>query len=227
MTKRRFGSSGSSSSRSPGRAVEVRLEHGADVRVTLLAERPEHAQRRVDERRLLHVEPDEVADAGGMGDELADVRARELLVEAEPEVGQLERDVDPQPLGGDAVEDLLVRVDDDAGLGLVVDPLPEQRRVGLEAAVVEPPQYDDGVVERLPRDEPGRAEPHPVAPHASLQPRAVRGREDRLSQGGLDAGEGRHLGSGLYATATNRPVRTAGAFHRGVSRRETPFVSKV
>ena len=53
-----------------------------------------------------------------MGDELADVRAREALVEAEPEVGQLQRDVDPQALGGDAVEDLLVRVDDDAGLGL-------------------------------------------------------------------------------------------------------------
>ena len=124
----------------------------------------------------------------------------------EPEVGQLERDVDLQLLGGDPVEDLLVRVDDDAGLGLVVDPLPEQRRVGLEAVVVEPPQHDDRVVERLPRHEPGRAEAHPVPPHAALQPRAVGGGEDRLSQGGLDAGEGRHLGSGLYATATRRPV---------------------
>ena len=97
------------------------------------------------------------------------------------------------------------------------DPLPEQRRVGLEAAVVEPPQHDDRVVERLPRDEPGRAEAHPVPPHASLQPRAVRGREDRLSQGRLDASEGRHLGSGLYATATNRPVPNGRAPNTGVS----------
>ena len=193
------------------RAVEVRLEDGADVVVALLAQRPEHAQRRVDERRLLHVEPDEVADAGGVRDELADVRARELLVEAEPEVRQLQRDVDPQPLGRDAVEDLPVRLDDDARLGLVVDALAEQRRVGLEAAVVEPPQHDDRVVERLAGDEPGRAEAHPVPAHAPLQPRAVRGGEDRLPQGRLDSGEGRHLGSGLYATATNRPVRNGRA----------------
>src|SRR4029079_2268911 len=126
-------------------------------------------------------------------------------VEAEPEVCQLERDVDIQSLGGDAVENLLVRLDDAASLGLVVDSLSEQRRVGLEAAVVEPPEHGDRVVERLPRDESGRAEAHPVAPHASLQPRAVSGREDRLSEGRLDAREGRHLGSGLYATATNRP----------------------
>ena len=44
-----------------------------------------------------------------MRDELADVRARELLVEGEAEVGELERHVDAQPLGRDAVEDLGVR----------------------------------------------------------------------------------------------------------------------
>ncbi len=70
---------------------------------------------------------------GGVRDELADVRARERLVEGEPEVGQLERDVDLQLLGRDPVEDLPVRLDDDAGLGLVADALAEQRRVGLEA----------------------------------------------------------------------------------------------
>ena len=144
---------------------------------------------------------------------------------AEPEVRQLERDVDLQLLGRDAVEDLPVRLDDDARLGLVVDALAEQRRVGLEAVVVEPPQHDDRVVERLARDEPGCAEAHPVAPHAALQPRAVGGGEDRLPQGGLDAGEGRHLGSGLYATATKWPVPNGrGAREEGVSRRESPFV---
>ena len=132
-----------------------------------------------------------------MRDELADVLAREPLVETEPEVGQLERDVDLQLLGGDPVEDLPLRLDDDAGLGLVADPLAEKRRVGLEAVVVEAPQHEDCLLERLPGDEPGGAEAHPVLANTSLQPGAVRGGEDRLPQGGLDAGEGRHLGIGL------------------------------
>ena len=153
--------------------------------------------------------------------------AREPLVEAEPEVGQLQRDVDPKPLGRDAVEDLPVRHDDGARLGLVADALAEQRRVGLEPVVVEPPQHDDRIVERLPRDEPGRAEAHPVPPDDPLQPRALGGGEDRLPQGGLDAGEGRHLGSGLYATATKRPGSNGRAADCGVSPGRTPFVSKV
>ena len=143
--------------------------------------------------------------AGGVRDELADVGARELLVEGEAEMGQLERHVDLQPLGRDAVEDLPVGVDDGARLGLVATPSPSRVVFALRPALVQPAQHDDRVVERLPRDEPGRAEPHPVPPHDPLQPRALGGGEDRLPQGGLDAGESRHLGSGLYATATKRP----------------------
>ena len=119
--------------------------------------------------------------AGRMRDELADVRARELLVEGEPEMGELERDVDAEPLGRDAVEDLPVRVDDRPGLRLVLDALAEQRRVREQPLVVEPAQDDDRVVERLPGDEPRRAEPHAVPPHDALQPRALGGREDRPS----------------------------------------------
>ncbi len=100
--------------------------------------------------------------------------------------------------------------------------------LALRPLLVEPPQHDDRVVERLARDEPGRTEAHPVAPHAALQARAVGGGEDRLPQGGLDAGEGRHLGIGLYATATKRPVPNGrGAREEGVSRRESPFVPEV
>ena len=169
------------------RAVEVGLQHRADVLVALLAEAAVDAQRRVDVERLLHVEPDEVAAGGGVRDELADVRARELLVEGEAEVRQLQRDVDAQLLGGDAVEDLPVGVDDGAGLGLVLDALAEQGRIREQALVVEPAEHDDRLVERLARDEPRGAEPHPVPAHDALEPRALRGREDRLPQHARDS----------------------------------------
>ena len=50
-------------------------------------------------------------------DEALDVRVRDLLVEREPEVRELERDVRLQPFGREALEDALVLVGD--GLGAV------------------------------------------------------------------------------------------------------------
>ena len=78
---RRFGCSGSSDSRSSGGAVQVRLEDGADVVVAGLAQAAVDPQREVDERRVLHVDTDEVPEAPGFGDEPLDVRVAELLVE--------------------------------------------------------------------------------------------------------------------------------------------------
>ena len=159
-----------------GRAVEVRLQDGADVLVTVLAQRPVHPERRIDEGRLLHVEPDEVPARGGVGDELADVGLRELLVEGEPEVRELERDVDPQLLGRDAVEDLPVGVDDDAGLGLAADALAEQRRVGAKPFSLSRRSDDDRLVERLAGHEPARAR---VACRAGARPAAGEGSRPR------------------------------------------------
>ena len=160
------------------------MEDGADVEVTLLAQRAEDPQGRIDERRLLHVEANEVAEPRSMGDELADVRACELLVEREAEVRQLERHVDLEPLGRDPVEDLPVGDDDRARLGLVRNALSEDGCVGLEAFLVQPSQDDDRVVERLAGDEARRSEAHPVPAHHALKARALGGGEDRLSQHG-------------------------------------------
>ena len=165
-----------------GRAVEVRLEHGADVLVALLAQAPVDTERCVDERRLLHVEAHEVPEPRCVRHQLADVRACELLVESETEVGELQRDVDAQLLGGDAIEDLPVALDDDPRLGLVAHTLAEQRRVAEKPLVVEPSQHDDGLVERLPRDETCSAETHAVPAHTSLHAGALGCGEDRLSQ---------------------------------------------
>ena len=114
------------------RADEVRLEHGADAVVTRLAQPPVDPERRVDDARLLHVDPHEAPEALGHVHDALDVRVRELLVELEAEMRELERDVDGQRLGVEPLEDAPVLVRDRLGLGAVADALAEQRRVGVQ-----------------------------------------------------------------------------------------------
>ena len=77
------------------RTVEVRLEHGPDCVVALAAQALVRAQRHVDERRLLHVDADERPEPLGPTYEPLDVRVRELLVDVQPQMRELERDVRP------------------------------------------------------------------------------------------------------------------------------------
>ena len=108
-----------------------------------------------------------------MLDELGDVAVRELLIDREAEVRELDREVRPQPLRVDAVEHLGVRADHRACLGLVAHALAEQRRVREETVVVQPPEHRHGIVERLAGDEPRGAEPEAVPLDEALQPWAV------------------------------------------------------
>ena len=62
------------------------------------------------------------------------------------------------------------------------DAFAEQRRVRVQPLVVQAAEHGDALVERLAGDEPGRAEPHAVAPDERLHAPAVGGREDRLPQ---------------------------------------------
>ena len=101
MTSRRFGASGSSDVEVVGRAVEVGLQHGADVVEALFAQPAVDAQRRVDELRLLHVDADERSPRSSS---CAMFVVRELLVDLEPEVRELQRDVRAQLLRGDALD---------------------------------------------------------------------------------------------------------------------------
>src|SRR5581483_8448523 len=163
-------------------AVEVGLEDGADVVVTALAQAPVDAERRVDVGGLLHVDPDEVAERRGVLDELGEVAERELLVDRETEMGELERDVRPESLGGDPVEQRPVRVDDGTRFGLVAHALAEERRVRQEAVVVQAAEDRHRGVEALACDEAGGAEPEAVALHEPLQPAVVGGREEDLAE---------------------------------------------
>ena len=86
----------------------------------------------------------------------------QIPADVQPDVRELDRDVRPQALRLDPVEHLAVGGDDRAGLRLVAYALAEQRRVREEAALVQPPQDRDRVVERFACDEPRGPEPEPV-----------------------------------------------------------------
>ena len=146
-------------------AVEVRLEDGADVVVACFAEPAVDAERGFDARRLLHIHAEEVAVPRGMPDELRDIPVRELLVEREAKVRQLERDVRAEAFRRDPVEELAVRGDDRSGLGLGRDALAEERRVREQALVVQAAQDGHGGVEALSRDEARGTEPEAVPLH--------------------------------------------------------------
>ena len=91
-----------------------------------------------------------------MPDQLADVRPRELFVEPEPEMRQLQRHVGTELLGRDAIEDLLVALDHDPRLRLVAHPFAQERRVGEKPLLVESSQHDHSLVERSRRRRSGR-----------------------------------------------------------------------
>src|SRR5581483_2181204 len=108
-------------------AVQVRLQHRPDGFEALLSQPAIAAQRRVDEGRLLHVDPDEGPEALRVLYEPLDVRVRELRDEPR--------------------DRLLVRRDDGLRLRLVADSLAEERRVRREPTLVQPAQYGDALVE--------------------------------------------------------------------------------
>ena len=112
-----------------------------------------------------------------------DVRVRELLVELEPEVRELQRDVAGQLLRVEPFEDAPVLVRDRLRLGGVAHALAEQRRVRVEPLVCEAVQHCDARVDRLAGDEPGGAEPHSVAAHEALVGAADHTERDQRVEG--------------------------------------------
>ena len=119
-------------------------------------------------------------------DEPLDVAVRELFVEREPEMGELQRDVRAQAVLDERGEHALVGGDDLCGAGLVLDRLAQQRRVRVQPVRVEAGEDDEAFLERLAGDEPRRARAHAVPADEAPQARALRGAEDR---GAGDGGE--------------------------------------
>ena len=218
---RRFGDRGKQALQVVGRAVQIGLEHGPDGVVTGVAESLVDAQRHLDVVRLLHVDADERLELFRPACQALDVLVRELLVEGEAEVRELECDVRLQLLGDEALDDRLVLGSDGGGALGVRDRLAEQCRVRVQAVVVEPPEHRDARVERLACDEASRADPLAVALHEALHARALGRMEDRgsrqrrdgcakvghavpsLPRGRVSSGSGR--AASPRATRTGRP----------------------
>ena len=76
-------------------AVQGRLQHDADLPVALLPQRLEDLERDVGVRRALHVDAHEEPGRLGALENLAQVVDRARLVDVEPELRELQRDVAP------------------------------------------------------------------------------------------------------------------------------------
>ena len=100
---------------------------------------------------------------------------------------ELERNVRAELLLVEALEDALVLGRDRARLLRIRDVLAQDRRVGVEALLVQSPQNGDALVEGLAGDEPRGSEPHAVLAHERLHARALRRREDELARYGYGA----------------------------------------
>ena len=136
-------------------------------------------QRHLHVVRLLHVDAEERVELACTCDEALDVRVRHILVEAEAEVRQLESDVRLQLLGDEPLDDLLVFGGDGRRALLVRSRLPEQRRVRVQAAVVESAQHRDALVERFAGDEASGAHALAVVLRDPLQSGVLGCVEDR------------------------------------------------
>ena len=181
-----------------GSAVQVRLQHRAHAVVPCRTEPLVDAQCRVDEVGLLHVDAEERAELTGSRDEPFDVLVRDILVERQPEVRELQRDVGLEVLGDEPLENPLVLVRDGGGTGCVGNRLAKQRRVRMEPRVVQPAQHRDALVERLARDEARRADAPPVLLYEPLEALAVRRVEDRRPRQGREScSDAGHAGARL------------------------------
>ena len=163
------------------RPVQVCLQDGADAVVSGRAEELVGPERRVDELGLLHVDPDEGPELCGPCDERLEIFVGHFLVEREPEVRELERDVRPELLVDQPLDQLAVLHRHRRRTGRRRDRLAEQRGVRVEARVVESSKRHDALVERLARDEARGPDAHPVPLDEALQALAVRCAEDRGS----------------------------------------------
>ena len=171
-------------------AEEVRLEDGADVVVAARRAGGGRCGASASTwRRLLHVDADEVARrCAACSTSSATFRVRELLVDREAEVRELERDVRPQPLGVRCGRAARGRRRRRRGVSASSrTPSPRSVVFVSRPLLVQPPQDGDRRVEAFAGDEARGAEPEAVPLHEPLQARAVRGREEQAADGAQPA----------------------------------------
>ena len=106
-------------------------------------------QRRLRVRRVLHVDPHKAAPFSGVLDYLLQVRPAELLVQGQPEPGELDRDAALEAVRVERVDDLLVVLQLRRGVGLALGALTEEVDGGDAALLVEVSDRGDRLIQRI------------------------------------------------------------------------------
>ncbi len=117
------------------RAEQIRLDGDADARA-LRARALEELDRRIDVRRSLHVDPDEVAALLGALDQAIHVALAQPAIEIEAELRRLDRDVRVEPGRLDLVEHLEIVLRDLLELLRLRQVLAEARQDGVDAELL-------------------------------------------------------------------------------------------
>src|SRR5258707_7946493 len=131
-------------------------------------------------RGLLHVDPDEVARRLCAGHQREQARGAALLVEVEPELRRLHRDLDGAALVLHALEQLQVVRDHGVRFRVVGDVLAEAREHRAHPGPAQRARRGQRVGGLLSGHEAGDGPPHEGAAHRALaQPSALRAGEER------------------------------------------------
>ena len=166
------------------RSIEVRLERDADAR-GLRARALEQRDRRIDVRRALHVDPEEVLVLLGARHEPVEVPLAQRRIEIEAELRRLDRDVRVEPGCGHAIEHVEIVQGDLLGFLDVRQVFSELRQDRGDALRLELPGGPQRVVDLFPRHEPRNRPAHDRAFRGMLtQPRIGGAREQRLPHQG-------------------------------------------
>src|SRR5215208_1793087 len=132
-------------------AAHVGLQDRADVLVPVV-HIAYYLERRLRVRGVLHIDPHEASPAGGVLDYLLEVRPAQLLVQGQPEPGQLDGDAALQIVFVEGVNYLLVVPQLRSGVGLALGALSQEVYGGNAALLVEVPDRGDGLLQRVAGD---------------------------------------------------------------------------
>ncbi len=140
------------------RAIEIRLQRDADAGRPR-ARAAEQIERRIDVRRALHVDPDEVVAGLRAIDEPLQMPKAELLVQIQPELRRLHRNLRAQAGGLNPVEHVEVVARDLLGLLDARQVLAEFGEEGADAPLLLRRGRRHGVLEPLAGHEGGHRPP--------------------------------------------------------------------
>ncbi len=144
------------------RAKQRRLQHDANLAMTLLPQCFEDIERHLRIRRALHVDADEEPRRIRPGEDLPDVVHRARAIDVEAELRQLERDVPADAGGDDRLADLAILARGGVGVRKAAHAFAQVIERDEQAACLHGASGVKGLGGRLAGDEPAREAPRPA-----------------------------------------------------------------